>query len=175
VPTHAILRPHSGEYAPYYEPYIAAVPDGDLLELLERDLADVVGLIRATPESRGTFRYEPDKWSVNDVINHIIDAERIYTYRALRIARGDQTPLPGWDENVYAVRAGADHRTFLELSRELEHVRYSAIDLFRSLPADTFAATGIANEVTVTVRALAYILAGHARHHVRMLRERYGL
>jgi hypothetical protein len=171
----SIERPADDEFAPYYAPYIAALPPGDVLTTLEHDLADTLALLRAMPEARGTFRYAPDKWSVKDVVNHIIDAERIFAYHALRIARGDQTPLPAFEENAYAIRAEADSRSVADLATELETVRHATLTLFRSLRPDVMTIRGVANGFPVTPRALAYITAGHARHHIRVLRERYGL
>jgi hypothetical protein len=171
----SIPRPADDEFAPYYTPYIAALPAGDVLTTLEHDLADTLTLFHATPEARGTFRYAPGKWSVKDVVNHIIDAERIFAYRALRIARGDQTPLATFAENAYAVSANADDRTIADLAAELEAVRHATLMLFRSFRVDVMTIRGTASGFPVTPRALAHILAGHARHHVNVLRERYGL
>ncbi len=170
-----IPRPAADEFAPYYGRYIQSVPEGGVLNTLESNLADTLQLLRATPDERGTFRYQPGKWSVNDVIGHITDAERVSTYRALRFARGDRTPLEGFDENEYAAAAGADGRSIEEMAQELEHVRRATIAFFRSLDPEAFSRRGIANGHEVSVRALAYIIAGHSLHHVNILRERYKL
>jgi hypothetical protein len=168
-------RPDASEYAPFYHAYVASVPDGDVIELLRsggRELVEVIGRI---PEDRGSFRYGPDKWSIRDVIGHLIDAERIFSYRALRVARSDRTPLPGFEENSYVQTAGSDARTVADLTRELGVVRESTVLLFDSLPDEAWGRSGVASENEVSVRALAYIVAGHARHHLRILRERYGV
>ena len=171
----SIERPAADEFAPYYAAYIAELPAGDVLSILEHDLTDILTLLRATPEAQGSFRYAPDKWSVKDVVQHIIDCERIFAYRALRIARGDQTPLPGFSENDYATHAAVDSRTCADLTAELAAVRHATLALFRSFRLDVMTLRGTANNFPVTPRAAAYIAAGHARHHMNVLRERYGL
>jgi hypothetical protein len=164
-------RPDASEYAPFYHGYVASVPEGDVIELLRsggRELLDVIGRIS---DDRGGYRYGPEKWSIREVIGHLIDAERIFSYRALRVARGDRTPLPGFEENGYVQSAGSDARTIADLTRELGAVRESTVLLFESLPDDAWGRSGVASENEVSVRALAYITAGHARHHLRILRE----
>ena len=168
-------RPGPDEYAPFYAPYIAAVPDGDVVALLESQIVETAALLRATPEDHGTFRYHPGKWSINDVVGHLADSERVFTYRALRFARGDRTALPGFEQDDYVAAAGADGRSLHELADELEVVRRSSVAFFRSLDLEAGVRRGGANGHDVTVRALAYITAGHERHHVRVLRERYGV
>jgi hypothetical protein len=168
-----IERPAAGEHADVYLPYITAIPTGDILAYLEQQRAKAVALFRDIPEERGTFRYQPGKWSVVDVINHLIDAERIFSVRALRIARGDTTPLPGWDENEYAALAGADGRSPEELAAEFDAVRRASIALYASLDPEAVARRGTANNMSVTVRALIYITAGHVEHHLGVLRDRY--
>jgi hypothetical protein len=168
-------RPDASEYAPYYHGYVASVPEGDVIELLRsggRELLEAIGRI---PEDRGGYRYGPEKWSIREVIGHLIDAERIFTYRALRVARSDRTPLPGFEEKSYVQSAGSDARTIADLTRELGAVREATVLLFESLPGDAWGRSGVASEKEVSVRALAYITAGHARHHLRILRERYGV
>ena len=168
-------RPEPAEYASFYHAYIASVPDGDVVELLRtggRELADAIARI---PEARGGHRYGPDKWTIREVIGHLIDAERIFAYRALRIARGDQTLLPGFDENEYVKSASSDQRTLADLAHELAVVRESSVLLFESFPDEVWTRTGNANGKAMSVRALAYVVAGHPRHHLRILRERYGV
>ena len=168
-------RPDVSEYAPFYHGYVQAVPEGDIVELLRsggQELLDAVGRI---PEDRGGFRYGPEKWSIREVLGHLIDAERIFSYRALRVARGDHTPLASFDENAYVKTAGSDARTIADLVRELRAVRESTVLLFQSLPDDAWGQRGVASGKDVSLRALAYITAGHARHHLRILRERYAI
>jgi len=169
------VRPDASEYAPFYHGYVSSVPDGNIVELLRsggRELLEAIGRI---PEDRGGYRYGPEKWSIREVIGHLIDAERIFSYRALRVARGDRTPLAGFEENSYVKTAGSDARTIADLARELAAVRESTVLLFESMPDEAWGRSGIASENEVSMRALAYIVAGHSRHHLRILRERYGV
>jgi hypothetical protein len=168
-------RPDASEYAPFYHGYITSVPDGDVVELLRSGGAELLEALGRIPEERGGHRYAPEKWTIREVIGHLIDAERIFGYRALRFARGDQTPVPGFDENVYVTTAGSDARTISSLVDELAVVRESSALLFESLPAEAWLRTGIANGQPISVRALAYVTAGHPRHHLRILRERYAI
>jgi hypothetical protein len=167
------IRPAPSEYAPFYASYVAGVPDGDVVSELRDSGREIVGALAAIPESRGGFRYAADKWTVREVVGHMIDAERIFSYRALRLARGDATPLPGFEENDYARTAGSDARTLADLSEELRAVRESTVRLFDSFADEAWERRGVVNGREVSVRALAYITAGHARHHLRVLRERY--
>lgn len=168
-----IPRPDASEHLPYYAKYVDRVPDGDLLQTLRGQLAETLALVRGLDEAQGGHRYAPGKWSIRDVLNHLIDAERIFAYRALRIARGDQTPLESFDENAYADEAGADARTLADLAEEMEHVRRASLSLFASLGDEGLARLGTASGGPVSVRALAWIIAGHERHHLALLRERY--
>lgn len=168
-------RPDATEYAPFYAPYIADVPDGDIVGVLRESGRELVAALVAIPEARGGFRYAPEKWTVREVVGHLIDAERIFGYRALRLARGDATPLPGFEENDYVRAAGSDTRTMADLVDELRLVREGTVRLFDSLPDATWARRGVVNGREVSVRALAYITAGHARHHLGVLRQRYAV
>lgn len=168
-----IPRPEASEHLPYYGKYVDRVPDGDLLDTLRAQLDETLALVRGLPEERGGHRYAPGKWSIREVLSHVIDAERIFAYRALRIGRGDATPLASFDENAYAAASNADARTLAELAEELAHVRLGNLALFRSLDDEALARRGTASGGEVSVRALAWIIAGHERHHVALLRERY--
>lgn len=168
-----IPRPDASEHLPYYARYIDRVPDGDLLQTLRTQLDDTLSLVRGLDESRGGHRYAPGKWTIREVLAHVIDAERIFAYRALRIARGDATPLSSFDENAYAENAGAESRTLADLADELEHVRLGNLAMFRALSDEALARMGTASGGPVSVRALAWIIAGHEMHHVALLRERY--
>jgi hypothetical protein len=167
-------RPGPTEYAPFYAGYIAHVPEEDVLAALETQLADMLALLRAVPEAQGNVRHAPYTWSVKEVVGHLIDGERIFGYRALRFSRGDTTPLPGFDENEYARAAEFDRLPLRDLIDELEAVRRSNVWLFRNLPAEAWQRSGQANGTPVSVRALAYILVGHGRHHTAILRKRLG-
>ena len=168
-------RPADTEYAEWYAGYVAGVPEGDIVTLL-REHGTLLGAeLSAVPEARGGHRYAEGKWSIREVVGHLIDAERIFTYRAVRAARGDRTPMPGFDENAYVAAAASDHRTMADLLAELRAVRESSVALFASLPADAWTRQGLANGAEISVRALAFITLGHSLHHLRVLRERYGV
>jgi hypothetical protein len=168
-------RPEATEYAPFYAGYVANVPEDDVLAALRSGGRELESLLAPVAESRAGHRYAPDKWSVREMIGHLIDAERVFSYRALRLARGDRTPLPAFDENEFVRAAGSDARTLTDLAEELALVRESSLRLFASMPAEAWTRRGVVNGNETSVRALAYIIAGHGRHHVRILRERYGL
>jgi len=173
MPTCLIPRPAEDEYSPYYAGYIARVPDGDLCATLAAQLADTHALVHAIPEARGTHRYAPGKWSIKEVLGHVIDTERIMSYRALRIARGDTTPLPGYEQDDYVPAGGFDRRTLQDLRDELAAVRQATIHLLRHLDPIALARRGTASGKPVSARALAYIIAGHERHHVEILTAKY--
>ena len=168
-------RPDASEYAPFYHGYVTMVPDGDVVELVRSTGREVLEALGRIPETRGDHRYGPDKWTIREVIGHLIDAERIFTYRALRVARGDRTPLAAFDENEFVKTAGSEARTLASLTRELGAVREATAQLFESLPDEAWGRSGIASGKDVSLRALAYITTGHAMHHLRILRERYGV
>lgn len=173
APRQAPARPAPGEYASFYEKYVSLVTGDDILGALESQRLQTAQLLAPRSEREGNFRYAPDKWSVKEVIGHLSDSERIFTYRALRIARGDATPLSSFEQNDY-VRAGSfGDRTLAGLAEEFSAVRAASLALFRSLADAAWMRSGTANNNPVTVRALAYITAGHELHHRRILEERY--
>jgi hypothetical protein len=165
-------RPDATEYAPAFARYVALVPEDDVVAALEAQLADLLALLRAVPEAVGNERHPPYTWSVKEVVGHVTDTERIFGYRALRFARGDTTPLPGFDENPYVRAAEFDRVPLQDLVSEFEALRRSHVFLFRNLTAATWVRRGEANGSAVSVRALAYLLVGHARHHTAILRRR---
>lgn len=169
----AIHRPEETEYLPYYGKYIAMVPDGDILAVLSRQLEETLSLLRGIPESEAGHRYGPGKWSIREVVGHMIDCERIFAYRALRFARGDQTPLSGFEENDYVRNATFDEVPLGSLAAELESVRGATLFLFQHLDGEAWKRAGVANGSPVSVRALVYIIAGHELHHRGILRDRY--
>ncbi len=171
--TATIPRPEAAEYAPFYGTYIARVPEGDLLQLLEEQRRDSQALLAGIPEARALHRYAPGKWSIKEVVGHLMDSERVFCYRALRFARGDAKPLQGFDETAWVPAGTFDVRPLTDLAAELDAVRRATIALFRSFDAAALARRGTANDKEISVRALAYIVAGHERHHVGILRERY--
>ena len=166
-------KPATDEYAPYYSKYTSLVPDGDVVTTLEQQLAATLVLLRGLPEEQGNHRYAPEKWSVKELVGHVIDTERIFAYRALRIARGDQTPLPGFEQDGYITNGNFDLRQLADLSSEFETVRQSTLFLLRHLSDEAWLRRGVASENEVTVRALAHIMAGHELHHLEILRSRY--
>lgn len=165
--------PAAGEFAPYYGRYVERVPAGDVVETLRSQFAETSALLRGVDDSRTTTGYAPGKWSIRDIVLHMADTERVMAYRALRIARGDTTPLPGFDEKVFAPTAGANARSMQSLLPEFEAVRRSTIAMLEGFPAAAWGRQGTASDNTVTVRALAWIIAGHERHHIGVIRERY--
>ncbi|HEV8613315.1 MAG TPA: DinB family protein [Gemmatimonadales bacterium] len=166
-------RPDPSEYADFYAAYIAAVPEGDLLKLLETQLEETSTLLSGLPEFRANQAYAPGKWTVKEVLGHVSDAERVFAHRALRFARGDATPLPSFDEKTWVPNSGANARTLPDLLEEQRTVREATLALLRHLPADAPTRRGMASGREISVRALAWIIAGHERHHLRILRERY--
>jgi uncharacterized damage-inducible protein DinB len=168
-----IPKPDASEFLAYYGKYIDQVQGDDALQALQTQLPETLTLVRGLAEGQGGHRYAPGKWSIRQVLAHVIDAERIFAYRALRISRGDPTPLASFDENAYAENAGADARTLADLADELEHLRLANVALLRALDDETLARRGTASDAEVSVRALAWIIAGHELHHRTLLRERY--
>jgi hypothetical protein len=168
-----IQRPGETEYMPYYAGYISLVPEGDIVSILGTQLDETLALLRSIPEERASFRYAPDKWSIKELVGHVIDSERIFSYRALRFARNDQTPLPGYEQDDYVANGSYDAQPLAELAAELESVRRSTLFLLKHLGDDAWTRTGLANDAPVSVRALAYILAGHELHHRAILRTKY--
>ena len=173
MPTTILARPAEDEYGPFYGNYIKAVPSQDLIQVLMDQKDPTARLLSTISEDQATKRYAPDKWSIKEVVGHICDTERIMTYRALRIARGDETPLPGFEQDDFVRHAGFDLRPLEELISEFKTVREATLSLFRGLDNQSLQRRGTANNTGVSVLALAYIIAGHERHHVGILRERY--
>lgn len=173
--TIAIPRPAATEYAPFFEAYVAKVPAGDVLATLARQMEETVALVGGLSDARAAYRYAPGKWSIKEVVGHLADSERIFIYRALCAARGERTELPGFDENAYVATAHFDRRTLADLVAELRTVRAATVSFFAGLSDDDLARALVANKKPYTVRAMAYIIAGHERHHQEGLAERYGL
>jgi DinB family protein len=173
--TIAIGRPGTDEYAPYYAGYIQQITGDDALPVLVAQLDQMEPLLRGITEERGLLRYAPGKWSVKEVLNHLSDSERVFAYRALRFARADATPLPSFDENAWVPASGSDRRPIAEIVSELSAVRAASRALFQSLGEEAIARRGDASGKPISVRALAWIIAGHTQHHAAILRDRYGL
>jgi uncharacterized damage-inducible protein DinB len=166
-------RPEPNEYAPYYAGYIALVPGDDAVAALEAQRLHMMQMLSARSEREGNFRYGADKWSVKEVLGHMADAERVFTYRAMRIGRGDETPLPGFEQDDYVKNGGFSDRKLADLAEEFAAIRGASIALFRSLNDAAWMRRGTASGKEVSVRALAFMTAGHELHHQRILEERY--
>jgi uncharacterized damage-inducible protein DinB len=165
--------PAAGEFNPYYGKYIDRVPDGDFIEILARQADETLAILRALTEEVAAFAYAEGKWTIKEMVGHVCDAERIFSYRMLRIGRGDATPLASFDENSYAPAGKFNERTLASLIEEFAVVRAATIALMGGMPADGWARMGSASESPVSARALAYIIAGHELHHREMLLTRY--
>ena len=165
--------PAADEFDPYYAGYIERVQDSRLSLVLRRQRAAVLELLTGWTESQAGYRYAPDKWSLKEVIGHLVDCERVFVYRAMSIARGERQSLPGFDQDAYVVTGGFDARQVADLAREYETVRNASLSFFESLGPDSWLARGPANEVEVSVRAIGYIVAGHEAHHLAVIKERY--
>ncbi|MEO7042823.1 MAG: DinB family protein [Gemmatimonadaceae bacterium] len=170
----AALRVETAEYAPYYGTYIGPIADQDITALLVSQ-AQALDALRSFDESRALQRYAPDKWSVKEVVGHITDAERVFAYRMLRIARGDATPLAGFDQQPYVEAAHFDSMPISMLVDSFRATRASTLALMAEVSDDAWPRIGVASGFPVSARALAYIIAGHATHHVKILREKYKL
>jgi hypothetical protein len=169
----ANLRPQPGEYAPYYEKYLTRIPGNNILAILDEQRRQTLLLLSGRAETEGDSRYAPGKWTVKEVLGHVNDAERIFAYRALRISRGDATPLASFDENDYVRNGPFATLTLADLIEDYIAVRRASITLFRNLDEAAWTRRGIASNNEVTVRALAYIIAGHELHHRRLLEDKY--
>ncbi len=170
-----IPPPADGEYAPFYAGYVAQAQGIDLPRAYLDQLADLKARLGTLDPARGSHRYAEGKWSVQELVGHLCDAERVFAYRMLRIGRGDETPLPGFEENAYVATAGSDARTLPDLVEEFEALRRATFLLARHMPAEGWARRGTASGAEVSARALAAILYGHAAHHLAVLRDRYGV
>lgn len=168
-----VTRPEASEHAAYYGRYISLVPDGDILAILREQGPRTKALFSGITEQQGNFRYAPEKWSIKQVFGHLIDAERIFAYRALRISRNDQTPIEGFEQNDYVANAPFENCKLTDLLDEYTAVRNATVLLFRNVGQEAWPRQGTASNYPVTVRALAYIIAGHELHHYRVLQEKY--
>lgn len=166
-------RPDESEYDPYYQKYVALVPENEIIGSLEAQIREVQSLIEGVPEERGTYAYEDGKWTIKEVLSHLIDAERIFSYRALRIARGDKTPIEGFEQEGYIENSHANRRSFSDLLGEFTQIRQANLAFFKNLEAADWVRTGTANSVEISVRSLAWIMVGHIRHHIDILKFRY--
>jgi len=168
-------RPEADEIPPHFVGYVSKVTESDPVAVLASQIDVTTGLLRGLSEAEALKRYAPVKWSVKEVVGHLADTERIMAYRALRIARGDETPLPGFDEKAYVPPAKFDARPLAELVADFRTVRTATLGLFKSFDGDAWRRRGTASGKPISVRALGYVIPGHERHHVEVLKTRYGL
>lgn len=166
-------RPEKSEYDAYYEKYISLVSENDLTQLLKTQPAELRSVFDATPEEKGTFAYAEGKWTIKEVLSHLIDGERIFAYRILRISRGDKTLIEGFEQEGYIENSNANNRTFANLLDEFDLQRRSNILLLDNLADEGTRRMGTASGLPISVRALAFIMAGHIRHHINILNDRY--
>ena len=167
-----MAQPEPSEYASYYGKYVKLVPEGDVVAAMRSELAQSAALLNGVADRDASICHPPYTWTIKQVVGHLTDCERVFGYRALCFARGDSTPLPGFDENHYARFAESDQRPLRDLAAEFEAVRQSHLYLFQNLPATAWKQRGCANGSDVSVRALAYIIVGHERHHTAIVRQR---
>jgi hypothetical protein len=172
TPPH-LTRPDPAEYAFYFARYVDLVPAGDIIAILEDQMVSTAALLAGLTEAQGGHRYAPAKWTLKEVVSHVADSERVFCYRALRFARGDSTPLPGFDQDSWVPEAACGQRTLVDIAEELRSVRAATLTFVRSLTDPMVLRGGTASDNPLTVRSLAYIIAGHELHHLRVLRERY--
>jgi hypothetical protein len=165
--------PQRTEAAQYYFTYIDLISGDDILQTMGVQLDDTAALLGGMSEEKSLYRYAPDKWSIRQVISHVNDTERVFAFRAMWFARGFSEPLPSFDQNIAVNAAGADERSLASHVQEFRKIREATIVLFRNLPAEAWVRSGVASGNSVTVNALAYIIAGHVAHHLAILRERY--
>lgn len=168
-----MMRPDIQTVPAYFQKYVELVKDLDLIDALRYAEEQVQEVLSKIPEDKGTYRYAEGKWTIKEVLNHIMDVERVFAYRALRFSRNDQTPLPPFEENDYAPQANAHERSVADLKEEMRRLRETTIDLFRSFTPEMLRREGTASNKKISVLNLGYITAGHDLHHVNILRERY--
>ena len=175
MPDLLIARPDASEHAPYYSRYVDLVPSGDILTTIATQIDGTLAELRKVSEADSLKRYAPGKWSIREVMGHMIDTERVFAYRALRFARGDRKNLLSFEQDEYVATAQFDRRPWAGLLEEFEAVRRSNLLMFRALDDEAWARQGVANGNPMSVRAAAYVIAGHELHHMNVLREKYGV
>jgi len=168
-----IYRPSPQEYNPYYEGYVSLMTEHDIAAALAEQPDLLRGVLSGVPDEKGTYAYAPGKWTIKELLSHIIDGERIFAYRLLRISRGDATPIEGFEQDDYIATSNANERPFAELLDEFDLLRRSNMIMFRNISDAASRSMGTASGSPVSARAIAWILGGHVRHHLRILQERY--
>jgi len=166
-------RPHTSDYPQFYHKYVEKIEGNNGVEVLENYAIRTLDFLKTIPEERWDYRYAPEKWTLKESWVHVIDSERVFAYRALRIGRGDQTPLPGFEQNDYVPHSNANARTPLSIIEEYEYVARTTLLLFRNFPKEAWERVGVASGGKITVNALAFIIIGHATHHLWLTKDRY--
>ena len=166
-------RPETSEYHEYYKPYVDIVPEGDIVEMMDKQANEIIDFFKSIPDEKGSFRYDPDKWSIKELLGHLTDNERIFGNRALRIARNDPAPLPGFNQDNYVPAGNFDKREIADIAQEFLHIRTSNVIMYKSFTDEDFLKSGTADGVGVSVRSIAYMLVGHAIHHINVINEKY--
>jgi hypothetical protein len=169
------MRPPQNEYDPYYENYIKLVPGEKAVPVLAKQPAELAAIFSSLAEEQGTFAYAEGKWTIKELLSHLIDGERMFAYRVFRIARGDETPIEGFEQDGYIENSHANTRTFAEMLHEFDLLRDANILFFENLADEDWQRVGTANNARISVRALAFIMAGHITYHINVLHERYAL
>jgi DinB superfamily len=169
----AITRPLETEYAPHFHTYISKVPNNNLIEALNDSYEKLLDLLLALPKEKYEYRYAPGKWSITELLAHLIDCERVFAYRALVFARNDQAALPGFDEDEYATAYSIINRSMNSYIEEYKHLRKSNILFFGGLTDEMGLRKGVSNGKEISVRALGFAISGHELHHMQVIRERY--
>ncbi|WP_193726951.1 DinB family protein [Paenibacillus guangzhouensis] len=170
-----ITKPQTTEYGEHFSTYVRLVPEGDIREMLTAQLQATTDLFANLSDEQGNFRYAEGKWTVKEVLGHIADTERVMAYRLLTVARGDKTPLPGFDENVFVEGANFAAMPMSELIEDYQAVRRATLTLLRGLTDEALLRMGISNQLTISARALVHIIVGHELHHLNVLKEKYGI
>lgn len=165
--------PQADEASPYYFRYIDLVTDGNILQVLRSQMEEALSLFSGISEEKSLHRYEPEKWSIRELLSHVNDAERVFTYRAICFARGDHGPLPSFDQNAWAPQAHADDHPWASHVEDFQAIRLATLTLMRNFSAEAWMRRGVASDNSFTVRALAFIVAGHVEHHLSVMKEKY--
>lgn len=166
-------RPETNEFAPYYDRYISLIDGDDVMPILSSQIAEIRSMMANLPEERGSYAYAEGKWTIKELLSHVIDGERIFSYRLLRISRGDKTPIEGFEQDDYIANSNANGRSFADLIDELDLQRRANLLMMTNVSEDGEKLMGTASDKPVSVRALAYMMAGHVTHHINILKERY--
>jgi hypothetical protein len=168
-----ITKPAEESIPEYYRNYVAACAESDLIESLQNGLNEFIFIARSIPYVKENYSYTAGKWSIKEVMLHMIDSERVFSYRAMTFSRKDSTPLPGFEENDYAINSNAENRSIISLQKEFETLRLSNIEMFNGMTGEMLELTGTANDNKMSVCAIGWMMSGHSKHHVNVIKEKY--